>query len=94
MKKKRVSIAVKLLVVIFSLYAAVSIVQLNSEINKKQEDQISKKNEINKLHTGIEELSDATQGDPDEDLIEKIARDQLGLVKPGEQIYKETSGSK
>lgn len=93
MKKKRVSIAIKLIVVLFAVYAAVTIVQLNAKNDRLAEKNELTRNDIEALNPEVEKLKDATEGEPDEDLIESIARDQLGLGKPGEQIIKDTSGS-
>ena len=92
MKKKRVSIAIKLLVVFFSLYAAITIVQLNVKNASLEDKNRSVRNDIDVLNPEVEKLKDTTKDELDEDLIESIARDQLGLGKPGEQIVKDTSG--
>ena len=90
-KKKRVSIAIKLLVVLFALYAAVTFVQLNIKNNELKNQNTSLAQQIDKQETTNDQLRDATSGEPDEEEIESIARDQLGLGLPGEQVFVDTS---
>ncbi len=90
-KKKRVSIAIKLLVVLFALYAAVTFVQLNIKNNDLKNQNTSLAQQIDKQETTNDQLRDATSGEPDEEEIESIARDQLGLGLPGEQVFVDTS---
>lgn len=90
-KKKRVSIAIKLLVVLFALYAAVSFVQLTIKNNDLKNKNTALVQQIDKQETTNDQLRDATSGEPDEEEIESIARDQLGLGSPGEQVVVDTS---
>jgi len=90
-KKKRVSIAIKLLVVLFALYAAVTFVKLNIEISRKKNERTALAQQIDKQETTNDQLRDATSGEPDEEEIESIAREQLGLGLPGEQVFVDTS---
>ena len=90
-KKKRVSIAIKLLVVLFALYEAVTFVQLNIKNNDLKNQNTSLAQQIDKQETTNDQLRDATSGEPDEEEIESIARDQLGLGLPGEQVFVDTS---
>ncbi len=90
-KKKRVNIAIKLLVVLFALYAAVTFVQLNIKNNYLKNQNTSLAQQIDKQETTNDQLRDATSGEPDEEEIESIAREQLGLGLPGEQVFVDTS---
>jgi len=90
-KKKRVSIAVKLFVVLFSLYAAVQLVGLYIKNVKYKEENASLLHQVEQQKTINNQLKDMTSGDPSEEEIASIARDDLGYGYPGEQVFVDTS---
>ncbi len=86
-KRKKVSLPVKIAVIAFALYAAVTLLSLQTRIKGQREsnealaDRLSQQEETNaKLEEDLSsELSD-------EDLMD-MARERLGLVLPGERVF-------
>ena len=91
-KKRRVSIIIKIFIVIFAVNAAVSIIKLEVRINEKKDEQVQLTEKRDKLKTKNAELSDIADSEEDEDYIASIAREQLDYVYSGEQVFKDISG--
>lgn len=91
-RNRRVSVIVKIFIVAFAVYAAVSFIKLQVKINEKKEEQIQLTEKRDKLKTKNAELSDIADSDADEDYIASIAREQLDYVYSGEQVFKDISG--
>lgn len=85
-KKKRRSIVLRVAIAAFSVYVVVSMVQLQLQLNRGQEqlDDINTKlHQTNAVNT---ELQDKLDGYGE--YLEQQARKQ-GLVKPGESVFVE-----
>lgn len=87
MRIKRTSIRTKLVIAILMIYAIVSLVAINDR-------RVAAESELEELHR--QEAAIAAENDgmqyaldnrDDPEVIRKIARDQLGMVDPGEEIY-------
>ncbi len=91
-KKKRLSLALKIFVVLFSVYASVQLIRLKVKINAQQEEQNLLTEQRDELKTKNAELREIAESDQDEDYIASIARDQLDYVYSGEQVFKDISG--
>lgn len=72
-------------------YFAITLIQLQIEISERKQvlsdvqSQYSQKLEENK------ELAKVIEGGNEDEYIERIARDSLGYVKPGEKVYYDIS---
>jgi cell division protein FtsL len=66
-KKKRVSIAIKLFVVLFALYSAVQLVTLQVKINAKKQEQEDLKLQVEQQKTSNDRLEDMLNSGYDED---------------------------
>ena len=93
MKKKRrgSGIIVKIVVIGFAIYAAVTLVTLQSSID-------SEKNRIGDMEVQLEQqrqrnlqYSESLEGDVDDANMADIAREKLGLVAPGERVFYDVS---
>lgn len=91
MKLKRASIFTKVVIVALVLYAVVSIVTVRSEVaeTKARRDELAA--EVTELERENSELSYDISHGADDEAIEDIARDKLGLVKPGEKVFYDIS---
>lgn len=86
-KKKRVSIAIKLFVVLFALYSAVQLVTLQVKINAKKQEQEALKLQVEQQKTSNDRLEDMLNSGYDEDYIATLAREKFGYGYSGEQVY-------
>ena len=91
MKLKRAGIITKVLLLAIVLYAAVRLAMIHSETRDLQ-------NQIDQLERQSQPLTEQNAAleyqiahSDDDETREEIARDKLGLVKPGEKIFYDTS---
>ncbi len=88
--KKRLRKKIKLIHILLpSLFIYVAIIYYNQnkmleELQFKKEQNIS---EVNQLNDEIEDLTDQIENSNSLEFIERIAREDLGMVKPREIIY-------
>lgn len=91
MKLKRAGIITKVLLLAIVLYAAVRLAMVHSE-TKRLEAQISQlEQQTQQLTEENAALEYQIEHSEDDETKEEIARDKLGLVKPGEKIFYDTS---
>ncbi len=76
---------------IIMVYAVVTLVELNSKIAAAQAQKSSSEREKANLEARNSELEYRILHADDPDTIQKIAREKLGLVKPGEIIFYRTN---
>ena len=90
-KKKRVGLLTKVLIAIFAIYAACTLVDLQLRINaaNAEQEELQSQLEVHKLTCA--ELNDAISGEDQEEYIAQIARESLGYTYPGEQVYVDIS---
>ena len=89
-KKKRVGLLTKIFIAVFAVYAAVTLVNLQIRINAAAEQEaLQARLEAQKLVCA--ELNDAIAEGDNEDYIAKVARESLGYVFPGEQVFVDIS---
>ena len=85
-KKKRKSLILRIALAAFSVYVVVSMVQLQLQLNRGQEQL----DDINNQYVQTKEINAVLQDKLDgyEEYLEQQARKQ-GLVKPGETVFVE-----
>lgn len=91
MKRRKTSILTKLIIAIIMVYAVATLVELNSKIAAAEAQKASSDRERANLEARNAELAYRIQHANDPDTIQKIAREKLGLVKPGEIIFYRTN---
>ncbi|MEG0778787.1 MAG: septum formation initiator family protein [Oscillospiraceae bacterium] len=91
MKLGRASLITKIVILALILYAGVSLVSLKVQVSQAR-------GKADDLHTQVDdvlqtnsELQYAIDHGTDPETIEDIARNKLGLVKPGEKIFYDVS---
>jgi len=90
--KKNKSIILRLLIIAVCCYFAISLADLWGQLNDSRKE-LDEQNKIKaKLSQEIEEYQALLNADSDEEIIEKAARERLGYIKSGEQIFVDTSG--
>ena len=93
MKKRKLRLK-NIFMIAFIVYAAITIVnqQLTIyDLRKSEQDEISK---IEAIRNDNDRLMEMINNATSVEYIEKMAREQLGLVKPGEKVYIDQSSDK
>ena len=93
MKKRKLRLK-NIFMIAFIVYAAITIVnqQLTIyDLRKAEQNEISK---IEAVRNDNDRLMEMINNATSIEYIEKMAREQLGLVKPGEKVYIDQSSDK
>lgn len=72
-------------------YFAITLIQLQIEISEKKETLVQVQAQYNEKIAENQELEKVIEGGNEDEYIERIARDSLGYVKPGEKVYYDIS---
>lgn len=72
-------------------YFAITLIQLQIEISEKKEALAQVQAQYNEKIAENKELEKVIEGGNEDEYIERIARDSLGYVKPGEKVYYDIS---
>ena len=91
MKLKRASIFTKIVILALAVYAVISLFNLQGKVNEALAEKSRLENEVKQLSQINAELEYEIAHSDDDSTIEDIARDKLGLVKPGEKIFYDVS---
>ena len=90
-RKKRVGLVTKVLIAAFAIYAACTLGNLQLRINAANAEQQMLSAQLNEQKLINAELNDAISGENQEEYIAQIARESLGYIYPGEQVYVDNS---
>ena len=93
-KKIKGSLPLRIAVLCLVVYAAVSLVNQQIQINQKKEELANLKSQLQVQEVENEELRDsidATEQDGSED-VERVAREELDYAKTGERVFIISSG--
>ena len=90
-KKKRVGLVAKVLIAAFAVYAACTLGNLQFRINAAAAEQEVLLSQLEAQKLTCAELADAISGEDQEEYIARIARDSLGYIYPGEQVFVDIS---
>ena len=90
-RKKRVGLVTKVLIAAFAINAACTLVNLQLRINAANAEQQMLSAQLNEQKLINAELNDAISGENQEEYIAQIARESLGYIYPGEQVYVDIS---
>ena len=90
-KKKRVGLVAKVLIAAFAVYDACTLVNLQFRINAAAAEQEVLLSQLEAQKLTCAELADAISGEDQEEYIARIARDSLGYIYPGEQVFVDIS---
>lgn len=89
-KKRKGELLIWLAILIVIVYAGVTLIQLRGRITEAETDRDGKAETAAALTQENEDLAKDIEHADDPETMEDIARDKLGLVYPGEQIYDDT----
>ena len=87
MKLKRAGPFIKIVILALIVYAAISIVTTKGKIEQARLDVDAVQQQVNALRQENAGLEYSIEHAGDDETIEAIARDKLGLVMPGEKIF-------
>ena len=87
MRLKRTGIATKIILCILIVYAVTSILSLRGKIGEAREKSAQLTAQAAEITAENEDMQYALENKDDEDVIRDIAREQLGLGEPGEEVY-------
>lgn len=93
-QRKRHSVILRLALIAFAIYLLVSSISLEASLRKKKSelaDLMSRKQSITLKN---QELKNLIENGTENDYIERAARDRLGYVKTGEDVFTDISGNK
>ena len=87
MKLRRASIFTKIAVLALIVYACVSIAGLNAQMSQAEDQKRQLQQQVDDAARTNAELQYQIEHSTDDETIEEVARDKLGLVMPGEKIF-------
>lgn len=91
MKFKKAGIITKIVIAALLVYAVVSLVTVRSKTSALNTQTQQLQQQVTDMTQSNAELEYKIEHSEDADTIEEIARDKLGLVKPGEKIFYDMS---
>ena len=89
MKFKKSSLWIKLIVLVLVVYAAVTLVLLQSQVNEKQAEAEALSKDIVSAQQEKERLTDANENLDTDEGVEEVARNKLGMTFPGEITFQD-----
>lgn len=87
MKFKRAGLVTKIVILAIIVYAGISLVSLKGQVSDARETRDELQTQVYSVLQTNTELQYAIDHSTDPETIEDIARNKLGLVKPGEKIF-------
>lgn len=82
----------KVVAILFLIYAAVNIVILRKQIAQKQEQLDTLEVRVQEYQSSNDALQKEMQNGVSDDDLGELARTELGYAAPGERIFVDTSG--
>lgn len=87
MKLKKSSLTIKLIVAIIVVYAMVTLISVQTQLNYKQAEATALEDQIQQIQQANADLQQDIDALQTEEGIEAVARQQLGLVTEGEIVF-------
>lgn len=87
MKLRKASIITKIVIAALILYAGVTLVSLRGQVADARAEREELQRLVEETTATNAELEYEIAHSEDDEIIEDIARDKLGLVMPGEKIF-------
>ena len=87
MRLRRTGILTKIVIAVLLVYGVASIIRLSARIDSAQENVEELEQQMADIAAENDDMQYAIDHSEDEDVIRDIARDKLGLVEPGEEVY-------
>ena len=87
MRIARAGLLTKILILVLLIAVAISLLELNKQVEQAQARKEDLTRQVAVQTQTNADLADAIEHSDDLDRIEDVAREKLGLVKPGEIIF-------
>lgn len=91
-KKRRKSVILRLLLLAFSVYILISLINYQVQLTNHRCDLAEKQSTLEAKNLEVSELERLLESGTESQLIERAARERLGYVYPDEQVYVDLSG--
>lgn len=91
-KKRRKSVILRLLLLAFSVYILISLINYQVQLTNHRRDLAEKQSTLEAKNLEVSELERLLEIGTESQLIERAARERLGYVYPDEQVYVDLSG--
>ena|SRR5699024_518816 len=94
-KKKKNNLRLRhLILILFSIYVVITFVSQQKTIRALKTEKTIKEEEIVKLKKEVKELDKEIKDSDSLEFVEKVAREELNMVKPKEIIYVDQNKNK
>ena len=90
MKLKRAGIITKILIFALIVYASVTLINIRAQIDAALVRQVDLKEQVTEKQASNDQLQYEINHSGDKDTIANVARNDLGLVAPGEKDFYDT----
>ena len=90
MKLKRAGIMTKIVIFVLIVYASVALINMRAQIETAMAKQEDLKQQVIDIQTSNEQLQYDIDHRGDKNTIANVARDDFGLVAPGEKVFYDT----
>mgnify|MGYP003592934104 CR=1 FL=1 len=90
MKLKKSSAITKIVILALIIYAVASFISVRSKTAEALQEKTALQQKVTQMSEANAELQYGIDHSTDDQTIEDIAREKLGLVKPGEVIFYDT----
>lgn len=87
MKTKKAGLLTKIVVLALLIYMSITLLDLRSQIRTAEAERDARQQAVNEQLQTNAALSGMLEQSDDPSALEDIARDRLGLVKPGEKVF-------
>lgn len=87
MKTKKAGLLTKVVVLALLIYMSITLLDLRSQIRTAEAERDARQQAVNEQLQTNAALSGMLEHSGDPGALEDIARDRLGLVKPGEKVF-------
>jgi len=87
MKYRKVGAVTVIVIAVIIIYAVVTLSDLRGRIAQAQSERAGLEQQIADADAANAELRHSIENSEDDEVIEGIARDKLGLVMPGERVF-------
>ena len=91
MSKRAGAVVLRIAMLAFLIYAAVTVINLQTQIKAKREELASLTLRVEEYQKANETLRQEMQSGISEEDIGEMARSELGYAEPGERIFVDTS---
>ena len=91
MRVKRASLITKIVIIAIMVYAGITLVSLKVQVASARAQRDELQSQVSAITQSNTEFKYEIDHSTDAETIEDVARNKLGLVKPGEKIFYDVS---